>query len=277
MPDEFQNLIRYRHHPSIENGTLVLAFEGWMDGGEVSTGTVSNLIDLLSAKPVAEIDGEPFYIYNFPGSMEVSALFRPHIDIKDGLVTTIDMPSATFYCDEDSNLIFFVGKEPNLRWRTFAECIFELAQQVNIKRIIFVGSFGGSVPHTREPRLFVTCSTEKLRDEMEQYAVGRTAYEGPGSFTGYMMTRVADTDFEMVSLVAEIPGYLQGANPLSIEAVTRRLATILGLPIDLDSLHAASTEWELQVTSAIEENEELAEEVRRLEKEYDRELAGLDD
>ena len=45
----------------------------------------------------------------------------------------------------------------------------------------------------------------------------------------------------MVSLVAEIPGYLQGTNPLSIEAVTRRLAKILKLPLDLDSLRTAST------------------------------------
>ena len=37
----------------------------------------------------------------------------------------------------------------------------------------------------------------------------------------------------MTSLVAEIPGYLQGRNPMSIEAVTRRLAKILQLPLDL--------------------------------------------
>ena len=65
-------------------------------------------------------------------------------------------------------------------------------------------------------------------------------------------------DHEMASLVAEIPSYLQGTNLLSIEAVTRRLAKILKLSLDLDSLRAASTEWELQVSSAVEENEDLA-------------------
>ena len=76
----------------------------------------------------------------------------------------------------------------------------------------------------------------------------------------------------MVSLVAEIPGYLQGTNPMSIEAVTRRLAKILKLPLDLDSLRAASTAWELQVSSAVEENEELAATVHQLEDQYDRDL-----
>jgi len=41
-------------------GTLVLAFSGWMDGGDVSTGTVSRLVHLLDARAIAEIDPEPF-------------------------------------------------------------------------------------------------------------------------------------------------------------------------------------------------------------------------
>ena len=54
-----------------------MAFSGWMDGGDVSTGTVRRMVELLDAEYVAEIDPEPFYIYNFPGTMEVAAMFRP--------------------------------------------------------------------------------------------------------------------------------------------------------------------------------------------------------
>ena len=38
----------------LTQATLVLAFSGWMDGGDVSTGTVARLVDLLDAKAVAE-------------------------------------------------------------------------------------------------------------------------------------------------------------------------------------------------------------------------------
>jgi proteasome assembly chaperone (PAC2) family protein len=81
----------------------------------------------------------------------------------------------------------------------------------------------------------------------------------------------------MVSLVAEIPGYLQGTNPLSIEAVTRRLAKILQLPLDLASLRSTSTKWEFKISNLVEQDEELAEEVRRLEELYDNELLELDE
>ena len=80
----------------------------------------------------------------------------------------------------------------------------------------------------------------------------------------------------MVTLVAEIPGYLQGTNPLCIEAVTRRLAKILQLPLDLASLRSASTAWELEISGRIEENEELAQTVRQLEEAYDNELLELE-
>jgi proteasome assembly chaperone (PAC2) family protein len=269
-------ILRVGKQVKLNNATLVLAFSGWMDGGDVSTGTVRRLVDLLDAEQIAEIDSEPFYIYNFPGTMEIAALFRPHIKIDEGLVQEFEMPANTFYCHQPANLVLFIGKEPNMHWRSFGECVFEFARDVGVKRILFVGSFGGSVPHTREPRLYVTCSDESLLSEMERYGVRRTGYEGPGSFTTYLMTQSATAGLEMMSLVAEIPGYLQGTNPMSIEAVTRRLAKILQLPLDLDSLRSASTKWELEVSTAIEDNEEMATKVRELEQEYDDELLEME-
>jgi proteasome assembly chaperone (PAC2) family protein len=275
MSESQSDVLRIHHCPVLNQATLVLALTGWMDGGDVSTGTVQRLVDLLDAQPIAEIDPEPFYISNFPGSMELTALFRPHIRIEDGLIVTLDMPTNIFYCHESANLVLFVGKEPNLRWRAFGDAVLELAHRVGVRRIVFVGSFGGSVPHTREPRLYVTCSEARLLPEMEQYGLRRTGYEGPGSFTSYLLTRAPSAGLEMTSLVAEIPGYLQGRNPMSIEAVTRRLSKMLRLPLDLQALRAESTEWELEVSRIVEQDRDLTETVRRLEEAYDNELLRL--
>ena len=80
----------------------------------------------------------------------------------------------------------------------------------------------------------------------------------------------------MLSLAAEIPGYLQGINPLSIEAVTRRLGAMLEWPVDLDKLRQASNAWEIQVSEAVEKDEKLAATIRKLEEEYDNELLAED-
>src|SRR5437868_15504630 len=108
------DLLRFHRRPALDGATLVLAFAGWMDGGDVSTGTVRRLVDLLGARSVAEIDPEPFYLYNFPGSMELAALFRPAITVEDGLLTALEMPSNVLHCHEPANLVLFLGKAPNL-------------------------------------------------------------------------------------------------------------------------------------------------------------------
>lgn len=272
MADDPESLLKVRRQPALRDATLVLAFTGWMDGGEVSTGTVLRLVHLLEAEPVAEMDPEPFYIYNFPGTMDVAALFRPPVEIEGGLMKKLEMPENVFYARDSSNLLLFVGREPNLRWRTFGECLLGFARRSGVQRILFVGSFGGAVPHTRLPRLYVTCSDAGLLPEMKQCGLLPSTYSGPGSFTSYLMARARPAGVQMISLAAEIPGYLQGTNPMSIEAVTRRLAVILKLPLDLASLRPASTQWELQVSSAVEENKDLAERVRELEDAYDNEL-----
>src|SRR3954471_13650173 len=104
MMQDASHLLHVGNCPALDRPTLVLAFTGWMDGGDVSTGTVRRLVDLLDAPPIAEIDPEPFYIYCFPGSMELVSLFRPHIKIEDGQVARLDLPVNTFHCHEPANL-----------------------------------------------------------------------------------------------------------------------------------------------------------------------------
>ena len=258
--------------PQLKDATMLLALTGWMDGGLVSTGTVKNLMDGRELVEVGRIEPAGFYIDNFPGSMEVTALFRPHVKYKGGLVRKFEMPTNEIWADPGANMAFFVGKEPNLNWPAFAGCVFEVAKKLNVKRIIFMGSFGGTVPHTREPRLFGSVSQRKLLHLLKEHGLRPTDYEGPGSFATYLLTLAPQHEVEMLSIAAEIPGYLQGANPLSIEAVTRRLSRILNVTVDLDKLRAASNEWEVQVSEAVEKDDDLAETVRKLEEQYDNEL-----
>jgi proteasome assembly chaperone (PAC2) family protein len=135
-----------------------------------------------------------------------------------------------------------------------------------------MGSFGGTVPHTREPRLFGSVSERRLLPLLKEHGLRPSDYEGPASFASYLLWRSHRESVEMLSIAAEIPGYLEGQNPLSIEAVTRRLGRIMGLHVDLAKLREASTDWELRVSQEVEKNDEMMETVRKLEEEYDNDL-----
>jgi len=249
-----------------------MGLSGWMDGGEVSTGTIKYLIEKLNAQKFAEINPEGFYIYNFPGSMEMTALFRPHTRIRAGLIKTFEVPRNEFFYDEQHNLIIFKGKEPNLQWEEFADCIFPLCKEFGVEMIYFIGSVAGLVPHTREPRFLSSVSDAQLKKTLQRYGVKFTDYEGPASFTTHLTISCDERDLKMATLVATIPAYVQGNNPRCIEAVTKRVAGILGLQIDLDDLRAIGDDFERKLSDAVEEQPELASNIRKLEEDYDNEI-----
>jgi proteasome assembly chaperone (PAC2) family protein len=258
--------------PDLHNTRLLLGFSGWMDGGEVSTGTMKYLIDKLDAQKFAEITPEGFYIYSFPGSMEITALFRPHTRIRAGIIKSFEVPRNEFFYSEQNNLILFFGKEPNLQWEEFANCIFSLCRQFHVEMIYFIGSVAGLVPHTREPRFLSSVSNEQLKEALKRYGVRFTDYEGPASFITYLTTSCAEQALRMSTLVATIPAYVQGNNPRCIEAVIKRVAGILGLQIDLDDLRAVGDEFEKKLNDAVAEQPELSANIHKLEEDYDNEV-----
>lgn len=258
--------------PNLHNPRLLLGLSGWMDGGEVSTGTVECLIEKVGAKKFAEIDPSGFYLCSFPGSMEMTALFRPHTKITEGIVESLDRPSNTFFYSESNNLILFTGKEPNLNWEEFGECIFSLCAEFGVKMIYFIGSVAGLVPHTREPRLFCSVSHPRLKETFQHYGVKFANYEGPASVITYLTACSKERDIKMVSLVATIPAYVQGNNPKCIEAVTRRLAGMLELDVELGDLAAISEEFEKKIGDVVQEQPELESNIHKLEEDYDSEI-----
>lgn len=265
-------LLNLTHPPSLQEGRMVMAFTGWMDGGDVATGCVRWLIDHIGARKIGEITGGDFYIYNFPGTMELAAMFRPPVKIKKGLVRAFAMPTTPIYCSKEHNLVMLFGREPNLNWPRFGRCVFDLAKKVGVTRTYFVGTFAGAAPHTREPRLYACVSDAGLRPPLEKLGVRMTDYVGPASFASFLMHQASKRGRSMTSLVAEIPAYVQGTNLLSIEAMTRRLTRLLEVKIDLSEMRQASNEWESRVTAAVAKDKNLAKQVRRLEERYDDEL-----
>ncbi len=166
----------------------------------------------------------------------------------------------------------FLGKEPNLQWDEFAECIFSVCAEFGVKLIYFIGSVAGLVPHTREPRLFCSVSDAELKETFQHYGVKFTNYEGPASIVTYLTASCSKRDLSMVSLVATIPAYVQGNNPKCIEAVTRRVAGMLDLKIDLDALATISDEFERKLGDIVQEQPELASNIHKLEEDYDNDI-----
>ena len=67
---------------------LVVAFEGWNDAGEAASGAVRTLKEVLDVYPIAEVDPEDFFDYQFN---------RPSIAADEDGSRGIVWPSVTVY------------------------------------------------------------------------------------------------------------------------------------------------------------------------------------
>jgi len=260
--------------PNLKTPSMVLGFSGWMDGGEVSTGTVEYLRGKLKAKKFADIDPAEFYIFNLPGGMEQVAQFRPYTEIKDGLLINFEYPRNEFFASEKNEVILFSGKEPNLRWDEYAHSIFQVGEEFGVRKMYFIGSVAGPIPHTREARVSCSVSSEGQKTRLKDYDVRFTDYEGSASITTLLTKLSKEKEMEMTNLVAEIPMYVQAKNPKAIETVTKRLVKLLGLDIDLDGLYRTSLEFEKNIDKAVAKQPMLAEQIKKLEESYDSETFG---
>jgi len=81
----------------LDNGKLLIGLTGWMNGCEISTDVTDYFIDKLDAQEASFIVPNGFYIHNFPGSMETTAMFRPSAKIKGGIVQSYEPEPFKFY------------------------------------------------------------------------------------------------------------------------------------------------------------------------------------
>ncbi|MBN1604748.1 MAG: PAC2 family protein [Chitinispirillaceae bacterium] len=256
---------------SLSNGTLVVGFSGWMDGGEASSGSINYLIEFFKATQCAMIAPEGFYVYNFHGDMEVSNISRPFTRIANGLIEEFKFPENAFFCSQQHNLAFFLGKEPDLEWDYFGDCIYDFCKEFGITTVYCCGSVAGLTPHTREPRIGFVASGQEFRDQLQQMGLRPSNYEGPAGIMTYLINRASFESIQTANVIAEIPAYVQGYNPRSIETVVKLFARILDLKVDLDEIHKASMEFEEKISELVSQQDELPEKVAELERDYDRE------
>ena len=263
--------LRIYSRPRLKNPRLVIGFSGWMDGGDVSTGTIQYLRFKLQANKFAEIDAQKFYLFNFPGAMLETAQFRPYTKIQDGLITDFQFPQNEFFYNEKNNLILFSGKEPNINWDEYANCIFKIAQEFGVKKIYFVGSVAGLTPHTRGVRISCSVSGENQKAELKENGIRFSNYQGPASFTTLLTRLSPEIGVEMTNFVVEIPVYIQTRNPKGIKAVTKKLVQLLKIDIDLTDLSIKTTHFEKRIDRLVHKQPLLATQIKKLEENYDKE------
>lgn len=265
--------IKYTARPTLRRPVMVIALDGWVDGGEAATGSLRYLRRKLRPRKLAEIPVDRFHIYQVPGQLSL----RPYSRVEDGLLKEYRPPRNIFYYwvnpQEDSDLILFQGTEPNLNWDEYVAAILEVAKDFDVSRIYMLGGVLDKTPHTREPAVSCVCTSVELRDELAHHGIEFTDYEGPGGVRTTLVHRCQKNGLEMAILHARATYYPEfniviSHNPKAIRAVVKRLNRLLGLGLKMDDMDRQARDFEARIAYMGVQNREFQLYVEALEKEY---------
>jgi predicted ATP-grasp superfamily ATP-dependent carboligase len=254
--------LRIVSRPELTRPLLIAAFRGWNDGGQGASLAGGYLAKQWGAARFAEIDPENFYDFQAT---------RPHVSLIDGATRQIDWPENAFYhahiTGQSRDAVLLLGIEPNLRWRTFASLVTDLAHELGVELVVTLGSLLADVPHTRAAPVTGAATDPSL---IEQLGLQASRYEGPTGIVGVLHDACRRAGLPSASLWAAVPHYVSLApSPRAALALCQRLGDLIGAPIDTAELEEAAERYAEQVSEAVSADAETAAYVEELEQRTD--------
>lgn len=260
-------IIWEREPPELRSPVLVASFSGWNDAANAASTALGAIAASLETELVAQIDPEEFF--DFQAN-------RPTIAIADGGLEGVEWPDnlivAATAGGAERDLLLIAGTEPSTRWRTFCNCVLDVAERCGVESVVTFGSLIADVAHTRPVPITGLATDEEM---IEQLGFEDVSYEGPTGVLGVFHGICRERGLSAASLWAAVPHYAAAVpNPKAGLALLRRLEGMIGIAVEASELEDAAGSFEQQVSQAVAANPEIRELVERLEEQQD-EVAGF--
>lgn len=245
---------------------MLAAFEGWNDACQAATDVVHHLISAYESREVRHIRCDGYYDY------QVARPMSCHVQGRRRIL----WPQTTFYdiaVTPDTHILAQIAPEPNYRWLEYCRQSLHIAEEFEVDRVITLGAMFADCPHTRPLPLDVSdgaCQCDMDRE-----------YNGPVGIPTVLDAKARENGYDATSIWVSIPQYL-GSDQCA-QATLRMLEALsgcLGVALDAGDLPKKAERWTAQASVLVRCNDELADYVRHLERDYDleakaREVASL--
>ena len=265
--------VHLREIPTAEEMIMIAGWHQWADAGSISSGLPAYLIDMLDARKIGEISRDRFFLFQIPGAHH---LLRPEVHTTDGVVQEMRViPTEVFYAElSGKGLIIFLGEEPHVNEEEYAAAFFDIVKALGVRRIVAVGGVYGAMPYSKDRDISCVFSLERMREEMQEYAVRFSNYEGGTTIGSYLAYHAGQQNIEYIVLHGFVPAYDFGQVMLPAQSVRieddvkawydilRRIDFMFHLNMNLSELGIQSDEL---MSSMEEQMEELARQAPQLE------------
>ena len=249
--------------PVLHRPIMVVALRGWFDAALVATGALDWLRTGRMVETVAHIDCDPFYDFTQE---------RPMVHVDEDGERTVEWPSNWFDALRNTgashDLVLVDGAEPHVRWRTFADCIVTVAQELGCEAVVTLGAGAEPVPHSRTPIVVGSTTDPALARSL---GLQRPQYQGITGMIGVLLERLERVEIPTISLRVGVPHYLTNArHPAASAALLAHLEHVVGVPTNHGALHGDIERWRTMHDAAVEADDQARLFVRMLEVEHDR-------
>ena len=226
----------------------------WSDGGEISSGLPSYLIEKLQARRIGSMGTDVAklcYPFQVPGTHDT---YRPRVSYRDGLPDT-DMRRDNNFFDAGNGLVIFLGEEPWFRLDVYADAFFQAVKELGAPQTVAVEGYNGAAPPEMERSVSCIYSQASMKPSMDKLGVRYSNYGSQGRngpTIGMALITVAHfqhPELEMFRLGAMAPMYpflTSNNDPVGISRdhrsfydIMRRINSIFGLDIDLSRTAAS--------------------------------------
>ncbi|MDF1601926.1 PAC2 family protein [Nocardioides sp. YIM 152315] len=262
MPDRLVHIVD--DVPEPEDGsslTMVLVLDGFLDAGNAAARAAQHLVDLSEGPVVATFDVDQLHDYRAR---------RPPMSFVRDHYASYDAPRLVVRLLRDAGgtpYLLLHGPEPDTRWEAFCRAVREVVERLGVTRVIGIGSVPMAVPHTRPITLTPHANDPAL-------LTGASPWRGelriPSSAQALLEIRLGEWGHEAMGFVAHVPHYLaQMDYPLAAAALLEQVEIAGRLTIDLSGLRAEADDKDAEVAGYLAANEDVAEVVAALERQYD--------
>jgi len=259
--------------PAEKEKVMIAGWHQWADAGSISSGLPAYLIQKFEARKIGEISRDRFFLFQMPGAHH---LLRPEVHTKEGVVQEMRVIKSELHYAKfgEKGLVIFLGEEPHVNEEEYAEAFLDIAEALEVKRIVAVGGVYGAMPFNKDRDISCVFSMEAMRKEMEEYAVRFSNYEGGTTIGSYLAYHAGQRNVEYICFHGFVPAYDFGQVMLPAQSVRieddvkawydilRRADFMFHLGIDLSELRIQSDEL---TTSMEEQMEELARQAPQLD------------
>ncbi len=220
------DLIKLYAKPKLNSPNMLAS---WPGIGNVSIIVATYLKRKLDFKELGEI--EPSYFFDAIG-----------VVAKDNVVEAPQFPQSKFYYWKNkgggSDIILFIGEDqPVTKAYELANCVLDVAERFQVKRIYTCAAALTRIHHTEQPRVWGVVTSQHMTEDLEKYGLVQRGNLQIAGLNGLLLGVTKEREFEGICLLGEVPVYATRVqNPMAALAVLKMLTKMLDIEIDVAEL-----------------------------------------